>query len=1054
MKKNLLLTFLFLFYFISFGFTQNKDIYFMSSPTLSPDAQVAIFNYESDLWKVNAQGGLATRLTAMQGEETYPRISPDGKWLAFTGSQFGSQDIFLMPMAGGEIKRLTFHQAYDQVDSWSWDSKFIYFTSNRFNRSSGYKVSIEEGTPVRLFDNYFNTVHSVIEHPSSGEIFFNETWESRSATNRKRYKGAYNPDIQSYNPKTKEFKEYTDYNGKDFWVSLDKNGKMYFVSDELNGEYNLHTFEGSTKTALTRFDTSIKNPFVSANGEKVVFEKDYQLYLYDVASKKSQKIAIQLFQNPVLEKSQKFEVKNNIENVDISPDAKKMAFVSRGELFVSDIKGKFMKQLSTNPLGRITEVKWLKDNKTLVFNQTTEDGYLNWFRISADGNSSEKQLTSDTQNNRLLELNKDKTQGVYLSGRNEVRLLDLKTYESKTLVKEELWAFQNAQPRFSPNGEYVLFTSHRNFEQDIFIHHLKNNKTINLTQTGITETNPFWSPDGKHIYFIADRLNPSYPFGTEDARVYRVPLQKLEDAFASDKFDEMFEEKAEAKKEDKDDKKKEETKPEKPTEPIQMDLEDLMLRLERISPDFGSQSDVFVTQKDDKTYVIFGSNHDEGKYNLWKTTIEPFERNKTEKIEGATTGSASLVEVDGKFYTLIDGSIHSVNLDAKKVEKIDVSFSFERNLADEFEQMFYETWANLEENFYNETFHGLDWKATKTQYATFLPYLNSRQNLRTLLSDMLGELNSSHLGFNSGGKEEDIFYNTATMTSGIIFEEDKPYQVKYIVKNSATDKVGKDIKAGDILLKVNGETVDTKKNREMYFSKSSLEDELEMTFSRAGKEITTKIHPQSYGELQSELYDEWIANNQKIVDDKGKKRIAYAYMKNMGGGELEKFLIDMNSEAYQRDALIFDLRYNTGGNVHDKVLQFLSQKPYLKWKYREGALTIQSNFAPAAKPIVLLINEQSLSDAEMTAAGFKALGLGKIIGTETYRWIIFTSGKGLVDGSFYRLPSWGCYTLDGKNLEKEGVQPDISIKTTFKDRIEGRDPQLDRAIEEIMKDLK
>jgi tricorn protease len=162
----------------------------------------------------------------------------------------------------------------------------------------------------------------------------------------------------------------------------------------------------------------------------------------------------------------------------------------------------------------------------------------------------------------------------------------------------------------------------------------------------------------------------------------------------------------------------------------------------------------------------------------------------------------------------------------------------------------------------------------------------------------------------------------------------------------------------------------------------------------------------------------------------------------------------MTSEAYNREGLIFDLRYNTGGNVHDLVLNFLAQKPYLKWKYREGQFTIQPNFSPAAKPLVLLINEQSLSDAEMTAVGFKQLQLGKIIGTETYRWIIFTSGKGLVDGSFYRLPSWGCYTLDGKNIEREGVKPDIYVKQSFKDRLEDKDPQLDKAIEEVLKELK
>ncbi|MDP3582170.1 MAG: S41 family peptidase, partial [Ignavibacteria bacterium] len=168
----------------------------------------------------------------------------------------------------------------------------------------------------------------------------------------------------------------------------------------------------------------------------------------------------------------------------------------------------------------------------------------------------------------------------------------------------------------------------------------------------------------------------------------------------------------------------------------------------------------------------------------------------------------------------------------------------------------------------------------------------------------------------------------------------------------------------------------------------------------------------------------------------------------------ENFLIEMTNEFHYKEGLIYDLRFNTGGNVHDAVLQFLSQRPYLQWKYRSGALTIQPNFAPAAKPIVILINEQTLSDAEMTSQGFKQLGLGKIIGTESYRWIIFTSGKSLVDGSFYRLPSWGCYTLDGKDLEAEGVKPDIYVKTTFKDRLENKDPQLDKAIEEVMKGMK
>jgi tricorn protease len=254
---------------------------------------------------------------------------------------------------------------------------------------------------------------------------------------------------------------------------------------------------------------------------------------------------------------------------------------------------------------------------------------------------------------------------------------------------------------------------------------------------------------------------------------------------------------------------------------------------------------------------------------------------------------------------------------------------------------------------------------------------------------------------------------------------------------------------GDVLTHVNGQAVAPNANRELYFSQPSLDEELALRFRRGGESVEIKLRPQSYFAIRDLVYNEWEAECQRRVDERSNKRIAYVHMKDMGMGELNRFLREMVSEGAYRDGLILDLRWNTGGNVHDEVLRFLSQRPYLQWKYREGQLTTQSNFGPAAKPMVLLINEQSLSDAEMTAEGFKALKLGKVIGTETYRWIIFTSGKTLVDGSFYRLPSWGCYTLDGKNLEKTGVAPDISIKNTFKDRLDGKDPQLDRAIEEV-----
>jgi len=1048
MKKT---SILFLLGIVSvYGHAQNT--YFLSSPSLSPDGNTAYFSYSGDIWKVSSAGGVASRVTALEGLETNPRVSPDGKWLAFSSNQYGNNDVYVMPIEGGEIKQLTYHTGNDEMESWSWDSKTLFFTSNRKNNFATYQVFINGGTPEALFSsNYFDMNNGLVQTPA-GEYIFTTSTESANQVTRKHYKGENNPDLFGYDTKTKKYQQYTTYEGKDFNPTVDRNGNIYFISDENNGEYNLYKISNGVKTALTKFKTSIKKPFVAANGSKVIFEKDYQLFIYDPSTGSSNAIHVNVNTNKALEKEQSFDVDGKISYFDVSPDGKKMAFVSRGVLFVSDVEGKFIAQISDGK-ERVMEVKWLKDNRTLLFSQTYK-GYQNWFTISADGKGTPKQITADLRNNRDITLDSKLENAVYLSGRDEVRLMDLKSLKSQTIVRDEIWAFQNSKPSFSPNGDYVLFTAKRNFEDDIFVYNKKTNQTINLTNTGVSEDDPVWSPDGRYIYFSSDRTNPSYPLGGGESNIYRMSLDWFDQPYRSSKFEDLFKEKEEETK-SKDKKKKDSEKDSATTsKPIEIVVnpEDILERIERVTGRFGYQSLPQVFSDSKKDYLFYNSNQDEGRYHLYRKTFQDFEDSKTDKI--FERGMSYMIRNKDNIYALIGSSIYKFALSSDKPTKIDIKYKFTKDLSSEFHQMFYETWAGLEENYYDENFHGIDWAAIKSEYEKYLPYVTNRNDLRNLLNDMLGELNSSHMGFYSTGSEESKRLNYVTNETGITFKKDQPFVVEEVLRKSPAFLKDVDIRKGDKLVAINNVKLDEKNNRESYFTTPAKLQELTLEFLRNGKKVTTKIHPITSGQLKNLLYDQWIYQNRKKVDEQSNNRIAYAYMKNMSTQALDQFLLDMVEQESRKQGLILDLRYNTGGNVHDRVLNFLQQRPYLQWKYREGKITIQPNFAPSGKPIVLLVNQYSLSDAEMTSAGFKALKLGKIIGTETYRWIIFTSAKGLVDGSSYRLPSWGTYSLDGKDLEKTGVTPDIYVKNTFLDLQEGKDPQLDRAIQEVLKEMK
>jgi tricorn protease len=1035
-----------------------ETLHFPYNPSLSPNGETIYFSYDGDIFNVPAKGGLAMRLVSLGGAESNPKVSPCGKYIAFASDIQGNNDVYIVPVAGGDVKRLTWHEGNDVPSGWSKDSKYVYFETDRANGKTTYKVSVDGATPVRLLDGYFNTIVNVAENPVTGEFYFNESNESRSFPTRKHYVGDHNPNVKSWNPANGEYRELTSYEGKDAWPMADKNGNLYYVTDRFNRESNIakHNPAGDP-VQLTSFGQSVQYPSVSFNGNAMVFILEYKIHYLDLATGKVVVPQIAVADNNVDIERQVKDVAPS--TVAVSPDGKKFALSLRGLLYVSDAEGKYQHKLPTPEFERVDEIVWGKDNNTIYYTRT-DKGFTALYSIKADGSAAEKLLCKADCNIKNLEMSHKKDKIAFVQGNKSIMCINLSDGKVGKLADAEFWSFNRYTLNFSFDDSHLAFEAMNLFERDIYLYSFKDKQLHNLTNSACSEGAPVFSPCGKYLFLGANLQGSTFPRGGGAQSVYRLPLMDYNTKpFKSDIYDKLFEAPAndaqvekEAVKGKKGGKKGKDAAPQasekkSPAAPeVKVDYNDVFRRMEKM--DFKGGRSLYTFKSKEKEWLIVSGW--EGVQAL--ELSDPYAEVKT--IKDLKRGM--LINSDKDLFAVSGADIYKVDLNSGRATKVaTIKKSVEKNLKDEFGQMFYEAWGLMDQNFYDVNFHGADWKAKRDYYASFLPYVRSRANLSTLFNDMLGELNSSHLGFRSAPGLEHRAPQTRIYSAetGIIWDNGNPYMVERTIVGSPAHNVDTDVRKGDVLVAVNGERVTAGANRESYLASSVQQPEVKFTFSRGGKEFDVKIHTISYGALKNLLYTEWESINRARVDKLGNGRIGYTHMRAMSAGDLENFLVDMHTRMVGKEALILDLRYNNGGNVHKEVLDFLTHKAHFNWAFRDNRTNAHPNVTLGDIPVVALVNERSLSDAEVTSNGIKTLGLATIVGTETYRWIIFTSGATLIDGTSLRLPAWGCYSLDGKDLEVTGVKPDIYVKNTAKDRNDGKDPQLVRGIEEILRQL-
>lgn len=1060
-KKLLLLPVVIAFLMISTKAFAQVDARMLRQPDVSQSK--IVFSYADDIWIVSKSGGTAHRLTTAEGQETFPRFSPDGSMVAYNANYDGNNDIYVIPTTGGVPKRITHHPMGERVLGWYPDGQHILFASSRKSErqryNQFYKVSVKGGLAERLPVPYgeFGAIS-----PDGNSIAY--TPISRVFRNWKRYRGGMAADIYTFDLQDKSSRRLTTSNANDELPMWD-GSTLYFLSDR--GEslnYNIWATdtESGQKRQVTNF-TDYDIHFPAIGPSDMVFEAGGSLYLMNLDSEKYHQVKVDVVTDETSIKPHTENVSNLIQNASISPDGKRALFQARGDIFSVPAEHGIIQNFTQSSSAADRFPAWSPDGQYVAYWSDQSGEYELTLRNMSTG--QENTVTSTDQKYKYhLYWSPDSKKLAYVNNAMDIRLYNREN-GSLTTIDKGLWMYQGSLDGFSvswsADSKWMAYSRGlENQHNAIFLYNTESNERHQVTSGYYNDRDPAFDPDGKYLYFLSSRtLNPNYSdlqntwIYANTTNVVAVPLRKEVDSPLAPRNDEVAVKKEADKKKDNS-----EATSEEPEE-VQIDLANFENRLVQLPIDAGNYSHLsgapgkVLYQRNPRTG---GDGKD--------SELAYFDLNdrKEEKVIEHINGydlSADHQKV------LVSSSGKYDILDLKPGQKIEKPLATDEltmtvDPQKEWQQIFTEVWRLYRDYFYDPNMHGVDWQAMKQRYQKMMDDAVTRSDVNYVIGELIAELNSSHT-YNGGGDTEHADHRGVGLLGVDWSLDNGAYRIKNIVEAAPWDNEvrsplndsGVKVSEGDYVLAVNGTPLDTSKDPYAGFQ-GMANQTVELTVNdKPTMEGAHKVLVKTMASETELRHHAWIQANRQKVAEATDGKVGYIYVRNTSFGG-QTALVRQFMAQYNKEALIIDERFNSGGQIPDRFIELLNRPQLAKWAVRDGhhwQSPPKANFGPK----VMLINGWSGSGGDAFPAFFKEQNIGPVIGTRTWGGLIgYTGVPGLIDGGFLSVPSFRMYYPNGEWFaEGHGIEPDIRVEDDPTKLANGVDPQLQRAIEVIKQKL-